>query len=224
MSNLSVIIVAAGKGLRMGAELPKQFLSISERPMLMDTISQFSETLPEAEIILALNEEYIPFWNELCVKYSFDTPLKIIKGGNSRFQSVRNCVMSVSDIAQFVLIHDGVRPFVSSELINRVVSSVELFDAVIPVISIVDSLREVISDSTSKVVDRENYKIVQTPQAFSFELLKKAYAQSENSSFTDDASVVEKFGFIVNMVEGDRRNIKITTVEDMKYAIFCKKR
>ena len=223
MSNLSVIIVAAGKGLRMGAELPKQFLSISTRPMLMDTISVFSKTVPEAEIILALNEDYIPYWNEICAKHSFDTPLKIVKGGDSRFQSVRNCVVSVSDTTQFVLIHDGVRPFVSAELINRVVSSVEVFDAVIPVIPIVDSLREVISDSISKVVDRENYKIVQTPQAFSSNLLKKAYSQSENNSFTDDASVVDRLGFNIKMIEGDRGNIKITTVEDMKYAIFCKK-
>lgn len=220
---LTVIIVAAGKGLRMGAELPKQFLSLSSRPILMRTIDKFHETLPEAAILVVLNNDYIGFWEELCREHSFTVPHKVVAGGESRFQSVRNSLSALSSDTDYVLIHDGVRPFVSGELILRVVAAVQTCGVVVPAVDVVDSLRRTISPRESEVVDRNGLKSVQTPQAFQKEFLIRGYRHASGEDFTDDASVVENAGFKVILVEGERSNIKITTQEDMNFGNFLMK-
>lgn len=204
----------------MGAKLPKQFLSLSERPILMRTIEKFHVTLPDAKIILALGADYVEYWGELCRENNFSIPYYIVIGGDSRFESVRNCVDAIDPDTDYVLIHDGVRPFVSSDLIFRVVDGVKKFDAVVPAVEVVDSLRREISASTSEAIDRNGLKAVQTPQAFRFDILKKSYSVDFKSSFTDDASVVEFSGYSVAIVDGERSNIKITTKEDVDFANF----
>lgn len=224
MSRISVIIVAAGKGLRMGAELPKQFLSLSSRPILMRTIERFASTLPNADIILALHRDYITYWKELCAKYSFETPCAIISGGDTRFHSVQNCVNSLPADTEFIMIHDGVRPFISADLILRLEDAIKENCAVIPVIDVIDSLRKELVSGDNKVVDRHGLKAVQTPQCFSSEVLKKAYQQDYNPLFTDDASVVEAAGYKIKLVIGECSNRKITTREDMEFGEFLLKR
>lgn len=223
MNRLSVIIVAAGKGLRMGAELPKQFLSFSSRPILMLTIEKFAQTLPDVEIIVALSADYVDFWKRMCDEQNFNIPHTIVLGGDTRFESVRNCVDSLCADSQYVLVHDGVRPFVSSELINRVLVAVKKYGAVVPAVDVIDSLRRVVGVESSIAVARENLKSVQTPQAFEKKLLLKSYNKPFSPSFTDDASVVEADGYEVAIVEGERRNIKITTMEDFFYGNFLLK-
>lgn len=220
---LSVIIVAAGKGLRMGAELPKQFLSLSSRPILMHTIDKFYDALPEVEIILALGEDFVEFWSKLCYEYNFKVPHKVVVGGVSRHETVRNSLSMISIDSDYVLIHDGVRPFVSAELIHRVVTSVQSYGAVVPAVDVVDSLRRVFLPEQSEVVDRNGLKAVQTPQAFRKELLIESYRNASGVDFTDDASVVENAGFKVVVVEGERSNLKITTRDDINFGNFLMK-
>lgn len=223
MSELTVIIVAAGKGLRMGVELPKQFLSLSSRPILMLTLEKFAQTLPDAQIIVALSEDYVDYWKGLCVEHNFSVRHEIVVGGSTRFESVRNCVEALSEDTRYVLVHDGVRPFVSSDLINRVIVGVKKYGAVVPAIDVVDSLRRVKSETTSEGIDRTFLKAVQTPQAFEKDKLKRSYNKPFEPTFTDDASVVEAEGYEVAIVEGERTNCKITTMEDVFYGNFLLK-
>lgn len=221
--NLSVIIVAAGKGLRMGAELPKQFLSFSSTPILMLTIEKFYQVLPDAELIVALGADHVEYWRELCCEHNFKIPHKIVIGGDTRFETVRNSVCEVAEDSEYVLIHDGVRPFVSSELIGRIVERVKIYGAVVPAVEVTDSIRKISSPETSEFVDRRGLVAVQTPQAFTKDMLVIGYQTESKTSFTDDASVVESVGFRVAVVDGERSNIKITTKEDMNYGKFLSK-
>lgn len=217
---LSVIIVAGGKGLRMGAELPKQFLSLSSRPILMHTIERFHASLPDAQIILALGGDYFRLWESLCRDYNFHLPINIVQGGDSRFESVKNSLGSVAVDTDYVLITDGVRPFVSEELIARVVDGVVRYGAVVPAVDVTDSLRREMSTGGSQIIDRKGVKSVQTPQAFRRDIILTAYRSEYKEMFTDDATVVESAGYEVTLVEGDRLNIKITTPEDIKFGNF----
>lgn len=223
MSRLSVVVVAAGKGLRMGTELPKQFLSLSERPILMLTMEKFALALPDAELVVALSGDFVDFWKKLCDEHHFTIPHRVVVGGETRFESVRNCVDVLSEETRYVLIHDGVRPFVSGDLIRRVTEAVERYGAVVPAVDVVDSLRRVLSEKSSVAVDRANVKSVQTPQAFEKKLLKESYNKPFMMTFTDDASVVEANGYEVAIVEGERGNIKLTTTEDIFYGKFLLK-
>lgn len=223
MDNISVIIVAAGKGLRMGSELPKQFLAILGKPILCYTLENIRLALPESEIILALHPDYIDFWRNLCAESGCVVEHKIVAGGKSRFESVRNCVDALSPESEKILIHDGVRPFINSDIIGRVVEKLDICDAVIPIIDIVDSLRVVESNGNSEIIDRNTIKAVQTPQGFLRKYLVEGYQQEFNDLFTDDASVVEKIGCKIDFVAGFAQNIKITTKFDIKYAIFLLK-
>ncbi len=209
----SVIIVAGGKGLRMGGDLPKQYIPIQGKPILMRTIEAFYQFNAAMQIILVLPTDHQPYWSELCLQHSFTIKHEVAQGGETRFHSVRNGLqLAKGDV---VGVHDGVRPFVSQEVLTRCYEMAEKTGATIPVIPVVESLRLVQHDA-SKAVDREAYRLVQTPQVFHLDKLQKAYAQDFNPLFTDDASVVEAAGYAITLVEGNRENIKITTPFDLK--------
>lgn len=214
------IIVAGGKGLRMGADIPKQFLEVGGKPILMHTIQRFADYDAKMQIILVLPHEQQDYWRQLCSQYGFTVPHIIVDGGDTRFQSCKNGIMAIpGDITEGVVgIHDGVRPFVSAEVIERCYETAREEYAAIPVMPVVDTLRFVDRHGGGKNVYRGDYKIVQTPQAFDLSLIRQAYAQPYSESFTDDASVVESLGCSVRMVEGNRENIKITTQFDLKVA------
>ncbi len=213
------IIVAGGKGERMGGDIPKQFIEIKGKPILMHTIEKFRTTFPEIKIILALPENQIDFWEELCYKYSFvNVPHHIVKGGETRFHSVKNALGLIKSEG-VVGIHDGVRPLVTDETIKVCYQTAEEKGNAIPVVDVVESLRFVSKQKgTNKAVTRSCYKVVQTPQCFQSEIILKAYEQEFDSSFTDDASVVEQLGETINLVEGNQENIKITTQQDLLIA------
>lgn len=211
-----VIIVAGGKGLRMGGDIPKQFVEIKGLPVLMHTINRFHSFDSSIDIIVALPVDQQDYWKELCSKYKFEIPHTIVDGGDTRFHSVKNGLDQVSGEG-VVAVHDGVRPFVSDEVLERCFSMAQEKEAVVPVIDVFETIRH-IADGMSNTVPRDEYKLVQTPQVFLISLLKKAYSQPYTPSFTDDASVVEAMGYKVTLVEGNRENIKLTTPFDLKLA------
>lgn len=211
-----VIIVAGGKGLRMGGDIPKQFVEIKGLPVLMHTINRFHSFDSSIDIIVALPVDQQDYWKELCSKYKFEIPHTIVDGGDTRFHSVKNGLDQVSGEG-VVAVHDGVRPFVYDEVLERCFSMAQEKEAVVPVIDVFETIRH-IADGMSNTVPRDEYKLVQTPQVFLTSLLKKAYSQPYVPSFTDDASVVEAMGYKVTLVEGNRENIKLTTPFDLKLA------
>ena len=213
-----IIIVAGGKGLRMGSDIPKQFLPIGGKPVLMRTLERFREYSADLQIILVLPEAQQDYWQELCRKYNFEVEYQLANGGQTRFHSVQNGLALVPDDAEGVVgVHDGVRPFPSIEVIRNCYETARTVKAVIPVIPVVETVRH-ISPLTSKTVPRDEYRLVQTPQTFDIQLLKAANRQPYNDSFTDDASVVESYGHAITLVEGNRENIKITTPYDIVVA------
>jgi 2-C-methyl-D-erythritol 4-phosphate cytidylyltransferase len=211
--DLYVVIVAGGSGKRMGAEIPKQFLELDGRPVLMHTIERFKTFNDSIEIITVLPENQLRFWIDLQKKHSFDILHTLVKGGANRFLSVRNGLKFVN-ASGLVAIHDGVRPFVSIDTIKRCFEAAEKIGNAIPAISPTESLR-LINDQGSIPVDRFHVKQIQTPQVFNAALIKNAYLQEYNPEFTDDATVLEKTGGKINLIEGNRENIKITTPEDL---------
>lgn len=212
------IIVAGGKGLRMGGEIPKQFLPIGGKPVLMRTIEVFRQAYPDIHIILVLPVSQQDYWQQLCLEYNFAVPVRIADGGETRFHSVSNGLKLIPDDTDgLVGVHDGVRPFVAVETIRRCYDEAMEKEAVVPVISVVETVRQLRKDGTSVTVPRDEYKLVQTPQTFRISLLKEAYRQPYTSFFTDDASVVEAMGKPVYLVEGNRENIKITTPADIRF-------
>lgn len=215
-----VIIVAGGKGLRMGGEIPKQFLPIGGKPVLMRTVEAFYQTDAETGIVLVLPKEQQDYWKELCRQYDFRISYTLADGGRTRFHSVQNGLQAVPEEGTDVLIavHDGVRPFVSSQVIQASFDEAARQGAVVPVLDMVDSVRQLSADGSSMAVDRSRLKLVQTPQTFRADVLKKAYSQDFTELFTDDASVVEASGVSVALVPGNRENIKITTPFDLKIA------
>lgn len=211
------IIVAGGKGLRMGGDVPKQFLPINGKPILMHTIEAFRKGLNGIEIILVLPADQHEYWQKLCQDYNFCSPELIAKGGETRFHSVKNGLALLPDDEDAVVgIHDGVRPFVSKETIQRCYATAAGGRAVVPVVPVVETIRQILPDGKSITKPRDEYRLVQTPQTFPLVMLKKAYEQPYSETFTDDASVVEAMGEEILMVEGNRENIKITTPSDLK--------
>lgn len=211
-----IIIVAGGKGLRMGSDIPKQFIPVGGKPILMLTMERFRKYSPNLQIILVLPENQQKYWQELCNRYHFEIPYILAHGGVTRFHSVQNGLAKIPDDAEGIVgVHDGVRPFVSIDTISRCFRAAEKSGAVIPVTKVVETLRYI---PTNKNVFRENYRLVQTPQCFDIQLLKAANRQEYRDSFTDDASVVEAYGHKVEMVEGNRENIKVTTPFDLQIA------
>lgn len=210
----NIIIVAGGKGLRMGSELPKQFIPIGGKPVLMHTIQAFYDFDNNIKIILVLPSSHQKYWKEISDKYNFTIPHIIANGGETRFHSVRNGLEHITE--GLVGVHDGVRPFPSQKLIASCFKQAITKKAVIPAIPSTDSLRQLINETRSKIVDRSKIVLIQTPQVFSSTILKKAYEVEFNDIFTDDASVVEAMGIEVSIVKGEDTNIKITTPIDLK--------
>ena len=210
-----VIIVAGGKGLRMGSDIPKQFLPVNGKPVLMRTLERFREYADDLNIILVLPEAQQAYWHQLCEQYQFDVKYQLANGGATRFHSVQNGLAKVPDDAQGVVgVHDGVRPFPSVEVIRRCYETARTAKAVVPVVPVVETLRHV-AEGTKP---RGDYRLVQTPQTFDIQLLKAANGQPYCDDFTDDASVVESYGHAITLVDGNRENIKITTPYDLKIA------
>ena len=221
-----IIIVAGGKGLRMGSDIPKQFLPIGGKPVLMRTIERFREYSEDLQIILVLPEAQQDYWRQLCEDYHFDVTYQLANGGQTRFHSVQNGLALIPDDAEGVVgVHDGVRPFPSIEVIHNCYETARTQKAVIPVIPVVETVRKLdltkcqtLCEVESITVPRDEYRLVQTPQTFDIQLLKAANRQPYNEGFTDDASVVESYGHQITLVEGNRENIKITTPYDLKIA------
>lgn len=212
-----IIIVAGGKGLRMGHDIPKQFIPIGGKPVLMHTIEAFYRADPSFQTILVLPIDHQSYWKELCVEYHFDIQHHIANGGDTRFHSVKNGLHLANKIVttqSIIGIHDGVRPFVSQELIRESFALAATAGAVIPVIDVHETIRQ-IADESNFTVDRAAYRLVQTPQVFRSEVIQSAYLQEFNDRFTDDASVVEAMGKQITLVSGNRENIKITTPFDI---------
>lgn len=216
-----IIIVAGGKGLRMGGDLPKQFLPIGGRPVLMHTIERFREYSPELGIILVLPHSQQEYWRQLCAKHKFGVEHTVVDGGATRFNSSKNGLAAVPDTAHGVVgIHDGVRPFVSVEVIARCFETARKHGAALPVMPVTDTLRYVADGDGGHNVPRSDYRTVQTPQTFDIQLIKRAFDTDYDDRFTDDASVAEAAGVKITMVDGNRENIKLTTPYDLKLAEF----
>ena len=210
-----IIIVAGGKGLRMGSDIPKQFLPIGGKPVLMRTLERFRAYSPALQIILVLPKAQQAYWQQLCEEYHFEVDYLLADGGETRFHSVQHGLALIPDDAQGVVgVHDGVRPFPSIDVIRNCYETARKTKAVIPVVPVVETLRHVCEGTKP----RSDYRLVQTPQCFDIQLLKAANRQPYNDGFTDDASVVEAFGHTITLVEGNRENIKITTPYDLKIA------
>ena len=202
----------------MGSDIPKQFLPIGGKPVLMRTLERFREYSPTLQIILVLPKAQQDYWHQLCKDYNFEVEYVLADGGETRFHSVQNGLAKIPDDAEGVVgVHDGVRPFPSIDVIRNCYETARTAKAVIPVIPVVETVRH-LQGNTSETVPRNDYRLVQTPQTFDIQLLKAANKQPYNDGFTDDASVVEAFGFNITLVEGNRENIKITTPYDMKIA------
>lgn len=215
-----IIVVAGGKGTRMGGDIPKQFQLLGNRPVVMVTLERLHMIDPSIQLILVLPAEHFEEWKELCRQYSFEVPLLLAQGGSTRFHSVQNGLAQVDDIEESLVgVHDGVRPFVSREMLENCFREALVHGAAIPMIDVQDSLRHIVGgNGVTEVVPRDRYRLVQTPQVFRLSLLRRAYEQRFVESFTDDASVVEALGEQIVSVEGNRENIKLTTPFDLMVA------
>ncbi|MBP5488667.1 MAG: 2-C-methyl-D-erythritol 4-phosphate cytidylyltransferase [Bacteroidales bacterium] len=218
------VFVAGGSGVRMGSEVPKQFLELGGRPILQQSIMKFIAACPDLVPVVALPADHIPTWKRLCVENRFDLPQIIVEGGITRFHSVRNALEKVPDGA-IVLIHDGVRPLVSTELIKQVLEVSAEERNVIPVCPVTDTLKSLVPAGDGTLTasgapdpSREGLYGAQTPQLFLSEQIRKAYKTGYNSNFTDDASVARAAKIPLTYIEGERYNIKITTPEDLELA------
>ncbi|HET8858948.1 2-C-methyl-D-erythritol 4-phosphate cytidylyltransferase [Marivirga sp.] len=207
------IIVAGGTGKRMGESLPKQFLKLGGTPILIHTLQAFHNADPEIELIITLPQEEIQFWDELNIWHQNYIEHKVVAGGTTRFHSVKNALEHVGE--GIVAVHDGVRPFISANIINQSFEQAKEKKAVVTAVLMKDSVRQLDESGKSVNIDRSSLRMIQTPQTFDVELLKSAYNTDYKSSFTDDASVVEAFGQDVTLIDGDYQNIKITTPEDL---------
>ncbi|MCA6437254.1 MAG: 2-C-methyl-D-erythritol 4-phosphate cytidylyltransferase [Bacteroidetes bacterium] len=215
MSKRYAIIVAGGTGSRMKSQIPKQFLEINGVPVIVKTMQQFLYFDSKIEMIISVHKDYMTLMNDLIQLYFSSYQIKIVGGGATRFQSVKNGLTLIEYLSAVVAIHDAARPYVSIETIERCYKTAEQLGNAVPVIQVNESLRQV-NGNINKAVNRNQFKIVQTPQCFKAELLQKAFLQTESDLFTDDASVVESYGISINLVEGNPENIKITTPADLK--------
>lgn len=212
----SVIITAGGIGRRMGSDLPKQFIELAKKPILIHTLERFYSFNPSAELIITLPDEWMSYWNELLIKVGCKVPHQVISGGKERYHSIKNAL----DVCRgsYILVHDGVRPLVSNETLATCFSEVVLKNQVVPVIPIKESIRKVAPNGESNAVFREHYCLVQTPQCFKRQVLEKAYEEAYHEGITDDATLVELAGFQIHLVAGNEENIKITTSMDLRIA------
>lgn len=217
-----LIVSAGGSGTRMGSALPKQFLELDAVPILRRTIEVFLRAIPDIQVITVLPEAHIGYWRQYCLRDNFVCPQRLVKGGFTRFHSVKNALKYVPDQA-LVAVHDGVRPLITVEKIRELFAAAEQNPAVIPVLPVTDTLKVLQKQegrlvSTGEQMDRSRIWGAQTPQVFQSEQLKAAYTQQFDTLFTDDASVAERFGIPLCFLEGERFNLKITTPEDLVLA------
>ncbi|HNU42764.1 MAG: 2-C-methyl-D-erythritol 4-phosphate cytidylyltransferase [Bacteroidetes bacterium OLB12] len=207
------LIVAGGKGTRIKSKLPKQFLELNGTPILMHTLEAFYRYSPTITVVLVLPEDDFATWNDLCKKYNFTKPIILQKGGETRFQSVKNGLEKINGPG-LVAIHDGVRPLVSEDIIGASFRLAAVHQSAVAAVRLKESIRMTDQDNT-KAMDRSRFRLIQTPQTFSIDLIKQAYLLKEDPTMTDDASVVEKLGHTISLFEGSYENIKITTAEDL---------
>ncbi|MFW5706786.1 MAG: 2-C-methyl-D-erythritol 4-phosphate cytidylyltransferase [Bacteroidota bacterium] len=208
-----VIITAGGKGMRMNSPLPKQFMPLAGKPVLMHSIEVFLHYPSPLNIILVIPRAHFNLWAQLCQEHNFHPNIQLAEGGPTRFHSVKNGLHLVPDHA-LVAIHDGVRPLVSQKTIKEAFYLAERFGNAIPVVAVNESVR-IVEHAFNKPVNRDSLRMIQTPQCFRADLVKKAYETAYDESFTDDASVLERKGERIYLSEGNRENIKITTAEDL---------
>ena len=211
------IIVAGGSGSRMNTAIPKQFIPIGDKPILMHTIQRFLDYSETITIILVLPKDQMETWHSLCKEYSFNHPIIIAEGGKTRFESVKNGLSKIYTSNGLVAVQDGVRPFVTYKIIKDTYELAQEKGNAIAAVALKDSIRS-IDGEKSKSEDRNKFKLIQTPQTFILSELKKAYQTADDPLFTDDASVLEKSGAPIYLAEGSYQNIKITTSEDLLYA------
>lgn len=207
------LIVAGGKGTRIKTKLPKQFLELKGKPILLHTIEAFYRYSEKIEIVLVLPEDDFEIWDAICKKFSFNKPIILQKGGETRFQSVKNGLRKIEG-SGLVAIHDGVRPLVSEDIIGASFHLAAVHQSAVAAVRLKDSIRMTDQDNT-KAVDRSRFRLIQTPQTFDIALIKQAYEMKEDASLTDDASVAERSGHVISLFEGSYENIKITTPEDL---------
>jgi len=208
-----VIIVAGGTGIRMGSDVPKQFMLLAEEPMLMHTIRAFAVTCPDASMVVPLPERQIRRWEELIREYGFTVPHRIVSGGATRFHSVLNGLSELPSDG-LVAIHDGARPLVSKDLIIRSFREAETHGNAVPALPVTESIRQ-LTDGGNQPVDRTSFRLVQTPQVFLLKEIQQAYQQPYRPEFTDDATVMEAAGFCIHLIDGEPENIKITCPKDL---------
>jgi 2-C-methyl-D-erythritol 4-phosphate cytidylyltransferase len=211
-----VIIVAGGSGQRMLSEIPKQLLTIAGKPVLLYSLEAFSEAIPDINIILVLPEAYLKIWEKIIKKQQISIKHSLVAGGETRSQSVKNGLKLITG-SGLVAIHDGVRPIITTELIKNLFSEASSFGSAIPAIPVTDTVRHIQGDQ-SILIDRNQLRLVQTPQIFQSDIILKAYEKYGSESYTDDAAVVEKSGYEVHLCEGDPQNIKLTKPTDMLIA------
>jgi 2-C-methyl-D-erythritol 4-phosphate cytidylyltransferase len=216
-SKHTILIVAGGRGTRMGGPQPKQFLELAGRPVLMHTLEAFDRWDASARLIVVLPEDQIDTWKRLCEAHAFGRIHRVVAGGETRFHSVRNGLGAVASNG-LIAVHDGVRPLVAPSVIDACFAAAADGGAAVPVVPVVESVREVDADGGSRPVDRTRLRVVQTPQVFRADVLRAAYCLPYDPRFTDDASVVEASGVAVRLVPGNRENIKLTTPMDLLLA------
>ena len=207
------LVVAGGKGTRIKSSLPKQFIELNGTPVLIHTLRAFHRYSPAITIILVLPEDDFETWKTLTTKHNFNDPVILQKGGETRFQSVRNGLEKITGDG-IVAIHDGVRPLVSEDIIGASFRLAAVHKNAVAAVRLKESIRITDQDNT-KAVDRSRFRLIQTPQTFDVQLIKKAYEMKEDPSLTDDASVAERSGLVISLFEGSYENIKITTSEDL---------
>jgi 2-C-methyl-D-erythritol 4-phosphate cytidylyltransferase len=216
----AAILVAAGRGTRMGKSVSKQYLPIGGKPVLMHTLEAFHTADPGINLILVLPFDDFRFWENLCLEYKFSLSHRVVAGGETRFQSVRKGLQAIDFSEGLVAIHDGVRPFVKKEVIIQSFEQAAKSGSAIAVVSLKDSIREVTDEGLSFFRERHRFRLVQTPQTFQLQKIRKAFETPEKEQFTDDATVYEYQGWQVSLIDGNPENIKLTTPEDLDYAEF----
>ena len=217
-----LVVTAGGTGTRMGAAVPKQFLELDGVPILRRTMEVFLRAIPDIQVITVLPEGHVAYWRQYCLKANFVCPQRLVKGGFTRFHSVKNALKYVPDGA-LVAVQDGVRPLISVDKVRELFKAAETAPAVIPVMPVTDTLKVLekrgdVLAVTGEQVDRSRIYGAQTPQVFQSEALKAAYSLQFDTAFTDDASVAERYGIALTFLEGERFNLKITTPEDLVLA------
>lgn len=217
--NFIAVIVAGGKGTRISSTLPKQFLQLNEKPVLMHTIQAFLNSNYKPEIVLVLAKADMEIWRSLCEEFNFHVPHRLVEGGAERFFSVKNAITTIENINAIIAIHDAARPLVSHKLIDCCFEEALKYGNAVPCVKVSESVRE-LKGNKNNILNRDTIVLVQTPQTFQATQLVQAYQQEFRQAFTDDASVVEQEGYPINLIEGERKNLKITFEEDLKLAAF----